>query len=79
MKRETFSYRQRTTTYGLGYCLLMIVLFLPVSASAQGPQFSQFYAAPLTLSPSFAGSTHGSRMVMNYRNQWPSLPRAFVT
>ena len=46
---------------------------------AQAPQFSQFYASPLYLAPSFAGSTNGSRVVLNYRNQWPQIPGAFVT
>ncbi len=61
--------------------LVLIVLLLPGSpgAKAQAPQFSQFYAAPLYLAPSFAGATNGSRIVMNYRNQWPEIPGAFVT
>lgn len=46
---------------------------------AQDAQLSQFYAAPLYLAPSFAGSSAGSRVVYNYRNQWPSIPGAFVT
>ncbi len=46
---------------------------------AQAPQFSQFYASPLYLAPSFAGATDGSRITLNYRNQWPSLPGTFVT
>ncbi len=46
---------------------------------AQDPQFSQFYANPLYLAPSFAGLTDGSRIGANYRNQWPQLPGKFVT
>ncbi len=46
---------------------------------AQDPQFSQFYANPLYLAPSFAGLTEGSRLGANYRNQWPQLPGKFVT
>jgi type IX secretion system PorP/SprF family membrane protein len=62
----------------------IILLFLcsfavPGILSAQAPQFSQFYASPLYLAPSFAGSTNGSRIVLNYRNQWPQIPGAFVT
>jgi type IX secretion system PorP/SprF family membrane protein len=48
------------------------------SLQAQDTQFSQFYAAPLSLAPSFAGSSHGSRLVLNYRNQWPQMPGTFV-
>lgn len=46
---------------------------------AQDPHLSQFYAAPLYLSPSFAGGTTGSRIAMNYRSQWLKLPEAFTT
>jgi type IX secretion system PorP/SprF family membrane protein len=45
----------------------------------QDPQFSQFYANPLYLAPSFAGSTAGSRVAMNYRDQWPNLAGRFVS
>lgn len=45
----------------------------------QDPQFSQFYANPLYLSPSFAGSTDGTRAVLNFRDQWPAIPGAFIT
>ncbi len=44
----------------------------------QDPQFSQFYANPLYLAPSFAGAVEGSRITANYRNQWLTLV-PFVT
>ena len=47
--------------------------------TAQDPQFSQFYAAPLYLNPAFAGSTNQARIGMNYRNQWPSIDANFTT
>ncbi|MFT5183135.1 MAG: type IX secretion system PorP/SprF family membrane protein [Flavobacteriales bacterium] len=46
---------------------------------AQDPEFTQFYANPLYLNPAFAGTARCPRMVMNYRNQWPSLSGTFVT
>ncbi|SDJ80059.1 type IX secretion system membrane protein, PorP/SprF family [Catalinimonas alkaloidigena] len=46
---------------------------------AQDPQFSQYYAAPLYHNPAFAGGAGRDRFVLNYRNQWPSIPGAFVT
>ncbi len=49
------------------------------SASAQDPQFSQFYAAPLYLNPAFAGSTGQARAGINYRNQWPAIDANFTT
>ncbi len=42
----------------------------------QDPTFSQFYANPLYLSPSFAGATEEYRFGLNYRNQWPSIPKS---
>jgi type IX secretion system PorP/SprF family membrane protein len=49
------------------------------SATAQDAQFTQFYAAPTYVSPAFAGTTAGTRFALQYRDQWPSIPGAFVT
>lgn len=57
---------------------VLLVLFCGV-ASAQDSHFTQFYASPLFLSPSFAGGIAGYRTVANYRNQWTSIPGAFNT
>ncbi len=46
---------------------------------AQDPVFSQFYAAPLQLNPAFAGITFAPRLSLNYRNQYPTWPNAYVT
>jgi type IX secretion system PorP/SprF family membrane protein len=46
---------------------------------AQDAQFTQFYAAPTYLSPAFAGTAAQSRLALQYRDQWPSIPGAFVT
>ncbi len=62
------------------YILTCLCLFMGVfAANAQDPQFSQFYAAPLYLSPSFAGSALAPRAIINYRNQWPALDASFIT
>jgi type IX secretion system PorP/SprF family membrane protein len=45
----------------------------------QDASFSQFYANPLYLNPALAGTGECSRIMLNYRNQWPSLPNAFIT
>lgn len=39
----------------------------------QDPTFSQFYAAPLLISPAFAGVSQTSKVNFNHRNQWPNL------
>jgi len=59
--------------------LMVILAFVFSVGKAQDPQFSQFYAAPLYLAPSFAGSTGGGRVIMNFRDQWPQLASTYVT
>ena len=59
--------------------LLIAFVFAGLTASAQDPQFSQYYQAPLYLNPGFTGITPQQRIVMNHRIQWPSLPQAFQT
>lgn len=59
---------------------LFISFLLCVSqrAYSQDVMYSQAYAAPMLISPSFAGLTYGSRVSMNYRNQWPGASGAYV-
>ena len=45
----------------------------------QDPLFTQFYAAPVYLSPSLAGSSGGTRFILNFRDQWPKLNGDYVT
>lgn len=59
--------------------LVLLMLARPEEVTAQDPQFSQFYAAPLYLNPAFAGATQQSRVGLNYRNQWPAIEANFVT
>lgn len=59
--------------------IFLIALAVANELKAQDPQFSQFYAAPLYHNPAFTGAAHKGRLVANYRNQWPSIPGAFVT
>ncbi|HMG82455.1 MAG TPA: PorP/SprF family type IX secretion system membrane protein [Ferruginibacter sp.] len=62
--------------------LIIFTLFISISVlvKAQDPHFSQFFASPLTLNPAFTGKFDGSlRLVANYRNQWPSIPNAYIT
>ncbi len=60
------------------FCIITSV-FASNLAVAQDPAFSQFYANPLYLNPAFAGSVVCPRLIMNYRNQWPSISGTFVT
>jgi type IX secretion system PorP/SprF family membrane protein len=49
------------------------------TATAQDPEFTQFYANPLYLNPAMAGSNMCPRVNINYRNQWPNISGSFVT
>ncbi len=59
--------------------LAIIAIGIGFSASAQDPQFTQFYANPIYLNPAFAGSNGCPRLAMNYRNEWPNLTGNYVT
>lgn len=59
--------------------LTYLFLFLSLYLNAQDPHFSQFYANSLYLSPSFAGSTQGTRLITDIRDQWPGIPGSFFT
>jgi type IX secretion system PorP/SprF family membrane protein len=72
----------------LKYLLMLRKLFLltavatllfTLKGNGQDPEFSQFYANPLYLNPALAGANTCPRLVLNYRNQWPSLSNSFVT
>ncbi len=60
--------------------LILIVVAFGLTAHAQDPHFSQFFASPLTLNPAFTGKFDGEwRLAVNHRDQWPSIPKAYVT
>lgn len=73
-------YNQTTLRENILFFPLILLLSLTcLITEAQDPQFSQFYANPYTLGPSFAGTTNGGRASLMYRNQWPDLPKQFVS
>ena len=59
--------------------IILTLLYFYISSTAQDPQLTQFYSAPLYLAPSFAGATQQHRLASTYRNQWPGVPGAYVT
>jgi type IX secretion system PorP/SprF family membrane protein len=61
------------------FVILLLLSFFIAESEAQDYIYSQFYANPLYLNPAMAGSEYCPRIIMNYRNQWPSLPQAFVS
>jgi type IX secretion system PorP/SprF family membrane protein len=60
--------------------ILVLLMFGAYASKAQDPNFSQFFASPLTLNPALTGKFDGNiRVAGNYRNQWPSINNAFIT
>ncbi|MEP6712371.1 MAG: PorP/SprF family type IX secretion system membrane protein [Ferruginibacter sp.] len=62
-------------------CLFIIcTILVSTTLKAQDPHFSQFFSSPLTLNPAFTGKFDGLwRLAANHRDQWPSIPKAYVT
>ena len=59
---------------------VIVCVALAGVSNAQDPNFSQFFASPLTLNPALTGKFDGVfRVAGNYRNQWPTINNAFVT
>lgn len=54
-------------------------MVLSYTTKAQDVGFSQFYSNPLYLNPAFAGTLSVPRVNLQYRDQWHSLPNAYVT
>ena len=62
------------------FCLFIFLFFIYSKVLSQDPHFSQFFASPLTLNPAFTGKFDGKlRVAGNYRNQWPTINKAFTT
>jgi type IX secretion system PorP/SprF family membrane protein len=57
--------------------ILVLLCFYSYSSNAQDVSFSQMYATPMYLSPSFTGLTQGTRMSLTYRDQWPGIPNTY--
>lgn len=58
---------------------ILLGLSTLLTGHAQHYQFSQFYSAPTTINPAFAGANVCSRFTLNYRNQWSGIPGTFTT
>ncbi|MDQ3111975.1 MAG: type IX secretion system membrane protein PorP/SprF [Bacteroidota bacterium] len=53
--------------------------FAALSARAQDPHFTQFYANPLYLNPALAGNKVCPRVNVSYRMQWPGIYGTYST
>ncbi len=60
--------------------LIAIALLTLISrAYSQDVIYTQFYANPLYLNPALAGGKLDQRVTLNYRNQWPSITKGYVS
>lgn len=66
---------------GLFFLSIVLVFTLQCgSLISQDPIFSQYYIAPIHVNPAFVGvSGNGANIGLNYRMQWPGVPRAYST
>lgn len=63
--------------YSVVKCLVSLALLVSsVNVFAQDPEFTQFYGNPLYLNPAFAGTARCPRLILNFRDQWPAIPKA---
>ena len=59
---------------------LLILMFLPLlKMFGQDVRYSQFYANPVYLNPAFTGSATCPRFSINFRDQYPAIPRNYVS
>lgn len=56
-----------------------LAFYVQFQTNAQDVHFSQYYANPLYLNPSFAGSIVCPRIVVNFRDQWPAVSGTYVS
>jgi type IX secretion system PorP/SprF family membrane protein len=62
------------------FFITIFFIALASTVIGQDPHFSQFFSSPMTLNPAFTGKFDGvMRAAVNYRNQWPTINRAYET
>lgn len=59
--------------------LFAALLFNCGAVTAQDVVYTQFYANPVYLNPALAGNKLVPRITLNYRNEWPSIGKGFVS
>lgn len=71
---------KRLITVLLVFCFFALLLQKECgSLFAQDIHFSQFYMAPLSQNPAFAGALHGMEANVNYKEQWRSVTSPYKT
>ncbi len=59
---------------------LLLLWFVPAGKlAAQDLRYSQWHAAQTLVNPAFAGAYGDPRIILNFRDQWPSMPQTYVS
>ncbi|MBP7535093.1 MAG: PorP/SprF family type IX secretion system membrane protein [Chitinophagales bacterium] len=61
------------------FLVFFCCLSATASLQAQDAEFSQFFAAPLHLNPAMIGFSPMPRVVVNFRDQYPSFNQGYIT
>lgn len=61
------------------FIILSVAILLNFFGRAQYIQFSQYYATPTLLAPSFTGAIENTRINFAFRDQWTKIPGTFMT
>jgi type IX secretion system PorP/SprF family membrane protein len=61
------------------FTVCIILLLICKENAAQDAAFSQFYSNPLYLNPAFTGTLAVPRINLQYRDQWHTISKAYVT
>ena len=74
-----WSFLQRYPVMRLNQFFLWMFLLGSVSAKAQDLRFTQWHASEAFVNPAFAGAYNTSRVMLNFRDQWPDMPQTFLS
>ncbi|MCG8579895.1 MAG: type IX secretion system membrane protein PorP/SprF, partial [Bacteroidales bacterium] len=75
--KEDITPKLREKRHMLLIGMVIVGFILSLNVNAQDVSFSQMYATPMYLSPSFTGLTQGTRLGLTYRDQWPGITNTY--
>ncbi|MBP9879369.1 MAG: PorP/SprF family type IX secretion system membrane protein [Chitinophagales bacterium] len=60
-------------------CLTILFSIKSQQVQAQDLKYGHWHAAETNYNPAFAGSSGQPRIILNFRDQWPVMPQAYVS
>jgi len=61
------------------FLLVIVALVSVTELKGQDVVFTQYYGNPIYLNPALAGNKICPRITLNYRNEWPSINKGYVS